>query len=92
MLRAREITLTFFLMWLITNIIKICLRVSKLNRTQGWVYGYCFSQDNFIRKKVRVVSFASDTSTVLFLFPTNYQIITKSMGVMACTRFRLQGR
>ena len=75
------------------NITKLCLRVSKLWRTQGWVYSFCFRRDNQIANKVRVVSLALDMPTGPPLQPTKYyQIISNSMGVMAYTRFQLQGR
>ena len=41
------------------NIIKICLRVSKLWSAQD----FGFRGDNYIMKKVRVVSIACDTPT-----------------------------
>ena len=121
------------------NIIKICLKVSKLWSAQD----FGFRGDNYVMKKVRVVSLACDTPSgpllhfyktlskyvfgyqsygvhkslvsgeittwrrkkwelsllhvtcllvLLFISTKYYHIISNSMGVMACTRFRLQGR
>ena len=52
----------------------------------------CFREDNYIMKKVRVVSLACDMPTGFPLHP--YQILSNylSLGVMACTRFLLQER
>ena len=69
------------------NIIKICHRVSWSAQDSG------FRGDNYImKKKVRVVSLAYGMPTGP---PLNlYQILSYSqtVSVMACTRFRLQGR
>ena len=70
------------------NITKICLRVSKLWSAQGLVYHFFFRGDNYITNDV---SLAQDMPTGP-LHP--YQILSnylKSMGVMACTRFRSSG-
>ena len=67
----------------------LCLRVSKLWSAQD----FCFRGDNYTRNKVRVVSLTCTMSTGPPLHP--YQILSNylnSMGVIACTRFRLQGR
>ena len=56
------------------NIIKICLRVSKLWNAQGWGYSFCFRRDNYITNKVRVVSLALDTPTGPPFHP--YQILS----------------
>ena len=53
------------------NIIKICLRVSKLWPAQD----FGFSGDNYTTNKVRVVSLARDTPTGPPLYP--YQNIIK---------------
>ena len=54
---------------------------------------FCFREDNYITRKVRVVSLARDMPTFPLFIPIKYyQIISNSMGVMACTRFWLQGR
>ena len=52
------------------NIIKICLRVSKLWSAQD----FCFRGDNYTTNKVRVVSLACDTPTGPPLHP--YQILS----------------
>ena len=71
------------------NIIKICLRVSKLWSVQDFV----FREDNYItKKKVRVLSCMWHAWVLLFISTKYYNIISMSMGVMACTRFLLQGR
>ena len=69
------------------NIIKICLRVSKLWSAQD----FGFRVDNYITNKVRVVSPAQDMPAGPLLH--FYQILTYylSTGVIACTRFRLKG-
>ena len=36
------------------NVTKLCLRVSKLWSAQGWVYNFCFREDNYITNDVRV--------------------------------------
>ena len=53
-------------------IIKIYLRVSKLWSAQGYVYRFCFRGDNYIMKKVRVVSLARNKPSGPSLHP--YQI------------------
>ena len=74
------------------NIIKMCLRVSKLWSTQGWGYNFCYRRDNYVMNKVRVVSLACNMPTGPPHPYQYYQIISNSMGVMAWTRFWLQGR
>ena len=56
------------------------------------VQDFCFKGDNYITKKVRVVSLARDMPTGPPFQP--YEILSnylKQYG-MACTRFRIQGR
>ena len=76
------------------NIIKICLRVSKLRSTQN----FDFRVDNNITKKVRVVSLAHDTPTghllhlyqILAKYVLGYQIYR--LHKAGSTRFLLQER
>ena len=44
------------------NIIKICLRVSKLWSTQGCISDFYFRGDNYITNKASVVSLVRDTT------------------------------
>ena len=72
---------------------EICLRVSRYWCAQGWIYNFCFRGDNYITNNVRVVSLAWESLLGLLFIPTKYyQIISNSMGVMACPRVRHQGR
>ena len=83
------------------NIIKVCLRVSKLWPAQDFRFTER-DNSNFIpcvvistAQGIKLeLSLLHPTHLLVFLFiPTKYyQIISNTMGVMACTRFRLQGR
>ena len=71
------------------NIIKLSQTVWELWPAQDFSFG----GDNYITKKMRVVSLTHNLPTVLLFIPTKYyQIVSNSMEVMACTRFQLQGR
>ena len=58
---------------ILPNIVKICLRISKLWRAQGCVYDFCNRKDNYITKKA--VFLACDMPTGPPLHP--YQNILK---------------
>ena len=62
--------------------------IKAMERTRIRLQYFCFRGDNYIMNNVRVVSLARDMPTG----PPLHQMISNSMKVMACTRFRLQGR
>ena len=77
------------------NMIKKCLRVSKLWSAQGW--GYNISDSGEITTSTYRIqwelSLMHGTCLLVLFIPTKYyQITSNSMGVTACRLFQLQGR